>query len=151
MANLAIKQRAVKSGSHDLRAILSLGSNRSDGLGRVRHCLSLLDNRFIIADSTPPFNTPDIHAASMRPPLAMPRRYVNAVVAMKIPEPPLYDASAESLNRTLKAMEGEQGRSDEEKAQGLVSIDIDLVIHCGSILRPADFLRPYFHPRALML
>lgn len=151
MANLAIKQRAVKSGSHNLRAVLSLGSNRSDGLGRVRHCLSLLDNRFILTDSTPPFATPDIHAASIKPPLAMPPRYINAVVAIEIPSPPLYEASAESLNDRLKVMEREQGRSDEEKARGLVSIDIDLVIHCGSILRPADFLRPYFHPRALML
>ncbi len=151
MEYLAGEQCSGNDRSHNLTAVLSVGSNRSDGLKRVISCLSALAREYHIMASTPPFGTDDIHRASLHPPLEMPRRYVNAVAVILIPSPPLAEASAERHCRQLKELERELGRRPEEKAQGKVSIDIDLVVYGGKILRPADYLRPYYHPRALML
>ncbi|MCM1028159.1 MAG: 2-amino-4-hydroxy-6-hydroxymethyldihydropteridine diphosphokinase [Pseudoflavonifractor sp.] len=131
--------------------MLSLGSNRDDGGQRIAQCLRALSEWLDIRDVTHTFVTPDIHAMAMHPPMMIPRMYANSVALVTLPSPPLVVASEQSLNHKLKATERSLGRSPQEKTMGIVSIDIDLVVTSGRILRPADFIRSYFFPCAAML
>lgn len=101
---------------------------------------------------TPVYVTADIRDyARFRPPLRPRPRYANAVLEVAIPTPPLLTASRQGLSEMLKDEERHGGRLPEHKAVGLVSLDLDLVTFGNRLLRPADFVRPYFHPRAAML
>lgn len=53
--------------------------------------------------------------------------------------------STEEVNAYLKQWEADHGRTLEEKAEGKVRIDLDLVIWDCRILRPDDFGRHYFN------
>ncbi len=51
----------------------------------------------------------------------------------------------ESVIRFLKKWEAECGRTQTESVEGIISIDLDLVIWDGQIKRPRDFERIYFN------
>lgn len=65
--------------------------------------------------------------------------YLNAVIHGKSP----VDSAA--LTKYLKDWETLQGRNAETRAEGVVPIDLDLVIFNSRILRPKDFDRHYFN------
>lgn len=134
-----------------MNATLSLGSNAADAPRRVAHAAAIIAARFGTDAITAVFVTPDIHMAGRLSPFAPIPPYANAVAAVRMPAAPLLAAKPEVMNSELKALERELGRLPEHKMCGLVNIDIDLVTVGGCILRPADFLRPYYFPRALGL
>lgn len=43
----------------------------------------------------------------------------------------------------LKRIESEIGRRSEEKSQGIIKIDVDLLVVNGKIIKSEDFERPY--------
>lgn len=149
MADMADIQRPDDNRLDSLT--LSLGSNAADAIRRVGHAAAILSGRMTVVAMTSIFVTPDIHATLLHPPLVGRPWYANAVACIQLPTPPLSIASIPALNAFLKDLEREMGRHKEHKAIGLVNIDIDLVAAPGRILRPADFLRPYYHPRVLTL
>ena len=65
--------------------------------------------------------------------------YLNAVIHGVSP------VSAVALNKFLKDWEESHGRTPESHADGIVTIDLDLVIFDLRILRPKDFERHYFN------
>lgn len=65
--------------------------------------------------------------------------YFNAVVHGYTPD------SQENVVRMLKDWEKESGRTQEKSLEGVVAIDLDLVIWNEHIVRPKDFERHYFN------
>lgn len=133
--------------SGDVTSLLSVGSNAAGSRLRVAQAMAVAGARFGSFGASDVFVTPDIHAGVI--PL-MPRPpYANAVMAVAVPRPPLLAASYIAFNSELKTIEYLLGRRKEHKQHGLVNIDIDAVVFGGHIMRPADWLRPYWNPRAL--
>ena len=50
---------------------------------------------------------------------------------------------ADELRRLLKQTEQKCGRKPEDKAQGIVAIDLDLLWYDGKVLKPDDWQRNY--------
>ena len=65
--------------------------------------------------------------------------YMNAVIHGVSP------VGSVALNKFLKEWEMSHGRTSEAHADGIVTIDLDLVIFNSRILRPKDFDRHYFN------
>lgn len=51
--------------------------------------------------------------------------------------------SSEEVRAILKQIERDLGRLPEEKSQGVVRIDIDLLMYDDSVLKPADLERDF--------
>ena len=51
--------------------------------------------------------------------------------------------SVEEIRSILKAIEQESGRTPEDKMQGIVRLDIDLVTFDDAVLKPEDMQREY--------
>lgn len=51
--------------------------------------------------------------------------------------------SAEEVRSILKQIEKENGRMPEDKAQGIVNLDIDLLIYDNTILKPDDIEKEF--------
>lgn len=151
MADMAVDQHSGQCRLDDVRALLSLGSNAADAYRRVAALGAMLASRYIVEAQTRIFVTPDIHMSILKVPQSGVPAYANAVVRICMPRVPLRSASTAEFNHDLKAIEYEAGRRKEHKEFGLVNADIDQVIVGSRILRPADFLRPYFFPAALEL
>ena len=49
----------------------------------------------------------------------------------------------DEIRQRLKIIEQNNGRMPQEKSQGIVKIDIDLLIHGSRILKPEDLKRDY--------
>ncbi len=151
MADMAIDQRSGHRGRNDVTAALSLGSNAADAAMRVSAIAAILSSRFGVTALTRVFKTSDIHMSALRPPLAPVPPYANAVALVRVPKVPLLSASWQDMTAELKVIETQLGRRREHKEFGLVNADIDLVVYGSVILRPGDFMRPYFFPYALEL
>ena len=50
---------------------------------------------------------------------------------------------AEEVRCLLKSIEKAHGRKPEDKAQGIVRLDIDLLMYDTTILKPEDMKRPF--------
>lgn len=139
--------KRTRHGSGDVTILLSVGSNAAGARLRVARAMAVAGARFGWLGASDVFITPDIRADII--PLIPRPLYANAVMAVAIPRPPLLTASYSAFNSELKAIEYLLGRRKEHKQHGLVNIDIDAVVFGGHIMRQADWLRPYWHPRAL--
>ena len=53
------------------------------------------------------------------------------------------DYTLEQLRPLLKDIEAVNGRIPEDKAQGIVKLDIDILVYDHEILKPADLERDY--------
>lgn len=51
--------------------------------------------------------------------------------------------SADEVRAVLKEIEQKQGRLPEEKARGIVKIDLDLLKHDDCVLKPQDWEKAY--------
>lgn len=51
--------------------------------------------------------------------------------------------TTDEIRQRLKIIEQDNGRMPQEKSQGIVKIDIDLLIHGSRILKPEDLKRDY--------
>lgn len=51
--------------------------------------------------------------------------------------------SADDIRQALKEYERNMGRTPEAKAQGIVTIDLDLLSHGDIILKPKDLQQEY--------
>ena len=151
MADMAVDQCTYHCGFDDLTAALSLGSNSADASRRVLTAAAILSARYGMVAATPVFVTPDIHMRERRAPLMPIPDYANAVAVIRMPRPPLAEADVSALVVALKALEQELGRRREHKQFGLVNADIDVVTVGRSVLRPVDYVRPYFYPRMLVV
>lgn len=51
--------------------------------------------------------------------------------------------TTDEIRQRLKEIEQDNGRMPQEKSQGIVKIDIDILIHGSRILKPEDLKRDY--------
>lgn len=51
--------------------------------------------------------------------------------------------TTDEIRQRLKEIEQDNGRTLQEKSQGIVKIDIDILIHGSRILKPEDLKRDY--------
>ena len=108
--------------------ILSVGSNRSyeDAATAVEWLLTKLED----AKASSLYSTPAVQGYG--------RPYVNAVVAGKTA------LNADELNHSLKQYELQCGRDDQARRDGIVPVDIDIVVWNGEVIRTWDFRQNFF-------
>lgn len=63
--------------------------------------------------------------------------FCNQVALLRTP------LSAQEVRTLLKRIEQNHGRMPEDKAQGIVKLDIDLLKYDDVVLKPADLDKPY--------
>lgn len=51
--------------------------------------------------------------------------------------------TAEDVRRILKGIEKAHGRTPQDKALGIVRLDIDLLVYDGTVLKPGDMARGF--------
>lgn len=154
MAHMAAEQYTGYCGRHAVTHTItvSIGSNAPDATRRVLLGATVLGLVVRVEAASMVYVTPDIRERGVfSPPLLRRRLYANAVLVVLLPQPPLLAASPEGFTRLLKTLEWEQGRLPEHRSTGIVNLDLDPVVWCGHIVRPADFMRPYYQPWAAMI
>ncbi len=112
-------------------AVLSLGSNVPDSREQVLGALAWLRERVARGlRCSELYSTPALRPGKPR--------YLNAVAvaetAMQLAE----------LNAALKQHEAACGRDEAMRRQGLVPIDLDVVMWNGAVLRDKDYNQQYF-------
>lgn len=111
------------------RAILCLGSNRDAAENRAR-AADMLRARFRSVRFSPAVYTRPVGCPSEAP-------FLNQVAILTCEEEP------NDLRCALKAIERAIGRCPEDKSNGSVPIDIDLLQWNDRVLKPDDLRRDY--------
>ncbi len=111
--------------ARECKATLCLGSNVADGYDRIRRALSAL-----IEDGWSPIECSEIYPSSSG--------YLNQIVVAAI------SIAYEDALAGTKSVERKLGRRAEHKYQGIVPVDIDIVVWNGEIKRPLDYESEYF-------
>lgn len=113
-----------------INAILAIGSNCGFKRKNIEEAIQRIQSIASVVASSSFYYSPDIKGTG--------HVYLNAVVEVD------YDGSVEQLNSMLKDFEMQGGRDNDCRKQGLVPIDIDIVIADGVVLRQKDFKAEYF-------
>lgn len=111
--------------------VLSIGSNSSDREWQMKQALNHLNKMFkkCVASETYEFAA---HNGIDAP-------YLNQVVLAKTLMP------LEDINVAMKQWETICGRTPSSKQQGVIPIDIDIVIFNGEMIKPVDYSRQYVY------
>lgn len=112
--------------------ILCLGSNVEQAHDKIKEGLKLLISR-----GCSPIDCTEIYPSSSG--------YQNQIVRATC------DADYENFLRTTKGVEAVLGRKPEHKEQGIVPIDIDIVVFDGNVMRPLDYQSDYYRQGMAML
>ncbi|MCM1369880.1 MAG: 2-amino-4-hydroxy-6-hydroxymethyldihydropteridine diphosphokinase [Candidatus Amulumruptor caecigallinarius] len=116
-----------------MNVVLSLGSNLYPRDKRIRAAIEWLGSIMEDMIVSEIYETPELHG------LGAP--YLNAVLAG------VTHLTPDSLNKRLKLYEIEAGRDENARRNGIVPVDIDLVMAGNEeleILRPRDFSHSFF-------
>lgn len=113
-----------------VKLVISLGSNSHDRQSQmdfaIRHLKSILKN--VLVSSI--YETPAINGKDAP--------YFNAVAFAET------DLSIEETTALMKQWEQSCGRTSESKQQGIIPIDLDIVVWDNKIIKERDFIMPYF-------
>lgn len=109
---------------------LSIGGNAPGSCSLLRRVIDMLEKEFMVVGVSDIYTTAALNGLAPG--------YYNAVVAIDSPVP------CDILNARFKEMERELGRRPEDKAQGIVPVDIDIVVSDGHVLRPRDYAARHF-------
>ena len=109
--------------------LLCLGSNL-DGAIRLSAARSALRSHFPDIRFSEELVTEAIGSGFLSP-------FHNQVARFETPQ------DAESIRTLLKSIEQAQGRLPEDKAQGIVKLDIDLLMIDDQVLKPKDMEREF--------
>lgn len=112
------------------KVTVSIGSNTGDRFTRVSNCIDWLVCQFGEVIHSNIYATKAIGGKD--------GTYANAVAVFHS------SYSFQRLNEMLKDYELNNGRSPENRALGIVSIDIDIVMWDNEIMREKDFSQSYF-------
>ena len=114
--------------------VISLASNygQQQNLHRARQCLEqiLSSCHYTEAIWTEPFSSSVVGGAS-------PAMYLNQLVTATT------TLSVKTLESSLKAVERQLGRTAADRCQGIVRIDLDLMLYDGNRYHLKDWSRPY--------
>ncbi|GAB6123376.1 2-amino-4-hydroxy-6-hydroxymethyldihydropteridine diphosphokinase [Dysgonomonas termitidis] len=111
------------------KALLSIGTNE-DRESNLSLCHQFLDNIFTdISYSDTSVTMP--YGTTYR------NDFLNQLAVIYT------DRDMDEVIRLLKSIEKDMGRNGTDKKNGIVKIDIDLVIWNNNVLKPEDFTRSY--------
>lgn len=112
------------------RFVLSIGSNSGDREYQMSQIVTLLNDLFNNISVSNIYETPAINGKDAP--------YLNGVIIGHT------SMNLDEAVKTLKELERNQGRTPELKIQGIVPIDIDVVIWNDEIVRMHDYEQDYF-------
>lgn len=112
--------------------ILSLGSNTEEASRSVTEALSWICDHFNGAIHS------ECYATAPAGSKGGDRQYVNAVAAISA------EMDKDSLDLLLKAYELSHGRDEKSRQEGIVPIDIDIVVSDGDIIRQWEYGQSFF-------
>ncbi len=110
---------------------IGFGSNAPDREKNVRRAIDYISERLTDVKVSSIYDTPAVSGDGST--------YTNAVLHGRT------SMSSEQLVTLLKDYETMEGRASSHEQEGVVVIDLDLVIYDSRILRPRDFERHYFN------
>ena len=112
------------------RFVLSIGSNSGNREYQMSQIVTLLNDLFNNISVSDIYETPAINGKDAP--------YLNGVIIGHT------SMDLDEAIKTLKELERNQGRTLELKSQGIVPIDIDIVIWNNEIVRMRDYEQDYF-------
>ena len=107
------------------KALLSLGANTPDKRQRLADAMTTIAQIAHIEAETPIYETPAEGSVATLP-------YANALLLIET------SAEYEELRATFKEWERNAGRTPESKAQGVIPLDIDIVVWNEQIIKERD-------------
>ncbi len=110
--------------------VLSLGSNSQERVNEMHKCMEWLCGRLSNVKMSQAYETPALNGID--------DNYMNAVVTG------MSGVDYEELNQCFKQYEKDCGRTAESKKNGVIPIDIDIVIWNDKIMKIRDFEQSYF-------
>lgn len=110
---------------------ISLGSNSYDRESKIKEGIEILKGYLSNAQVSSIYETNASNGTDMP--------YLNAVIHGETSHAP------DEIVGHLKHLEKEAGRTPELKREGIVPLDLDLIIYDNRILRPEDFQKHYFN------
>lgn len=113
-----------------VKVTLSFGSNSGKRVVNINNALKWFESVSIDCRFSSVYETPEIHGHGAP--------YMNAVASGFTG----YDF--DTLNRLAKVFEVKNGRDTTCRLQGIVPIDVDIVIWDKEIIRPKDFACEFF-------
>ena len=121
--------------------LLSLASNHEQEKNLVegREALAqvLVSPDYTPAIWTEPYGKKQQSSSHLSPLTSHPSKYLNQLVSAQT------SLDCDELNLKLKEIEKAQGRDDEARRQGLVPIDLDLLLYDQQRFHLRDWQRPY--------
>ena len=121
--------------------LLSLASNHEQekNLGEAREALAqvLVSPDYTPAILTEPYGKKQSSSSHLSPLTSHPSKYLNQLVSAQT------SLDCDELILRLKEIEKAQGRDDEARRQGLVPIDLDLLLYDQQRFHLRDWQRPY--------
>lgn len=115
----------------DNSCTIGLGSNSPDRDKLIKTAISSLEQYLASSQVSSIYECPASNGKDAP--------YLNAVIHGMTPH------TQEELVAHLKRLEVDAGRTDQLREQGVVPMDLDLVIWNFRIIRPEDFQRIYFN------
>lgn len=112
------------------RFVLSIGSNSSDRYEKMSMTIERLNSLLNIEAASSVYETLPWGGGD--------KLYINCVMAGTT------SMDMECLIEMTKELEKQCGRDEETKKQGIVPIDLDIVIWNDTVLRPKELSRDYF-------
>ena len=110
--------------------VLSLGSNSADKNKKMNACINELKNIFVDVKVSCVYETKALNGID--------NNYLNAVLSGYCCD------SYDELKAKMKQYEIELGRTKESKLNGVVPIDVDIVLWNGNVVKDNDFKQIYF-------
>ena len=117
--------------------VIGVGSNSPDKHSRMASSMEWLREHFREVRMSEIYSTKALNGVDAD--------YLNAVVGIET------SLDIIRLNDMLKRYEASCGRTPESKSEGIVPMDLDIVVWNGEIVRPNDYHRPYFRIGYLQL
>ena len=111
-------------------ALISLGANTPDKSERIARCIETIGNMAHITALTPIYETPAEGSIAAAP-------YANALVEIET------NAQYEELRTTFKQWEQQAGRTPESKLQGIIPLDVDIILWDKHIIKERDMQYDY--------
>lgn len=113
-----------------VETVIALGSNHGDRRSNITSAAEYLASELNGFRCSEIYETPALNGIDSP--------YLNAVArgATRL--------SYETLNELMKNWETAHGRTSEARLRHEVTIDLDIVIYNGTVMRPADAARDYF-------
>ena len=109
---------------------LSIGSNSRDREWQMKHGIEWLRHTLSNTRVSSVYNTLAVNGRDAD--------YLNAVISAST------KLSLDDAVALMKQYESVCGRTQASKLQGVIPIDIDIVLWNGEVIRPADFAQQYF-------